>query len=215
MPRTKRSESSHTPSLQRFALEDLAVFTKEGMFSRSASRDFHLFYVGRDDVHGILKYLLSRATSSLYLNMFGYDDDELNAECMRCAVDRSITTVITLDKSQAAGRPRSSASGGSLRSTRRSPSSRSVQMSRVKMQTRCKRRFRAVPRCRGKWRKHREKRHIATVADPVGAVRNQVYRKVPGVRIPFSPPTKTSTCGSRAMRSGMSAQAACRDRRSQ
>ena len=55
MPRTKKHVSSHTPSLQRFALEDLAPFTKEGMFSKSASRDFHLFYVGRDDVHGILK----------------------------------------------------------------------------------------------------------------------------------------------------------------
>ena len=103
MPRTKKPTSRHTPNLQRFALEDLAPFTKEGMFSKSASRDFHLFYVGRDDVHGILKYLLSRATSSLYLNMFGYDDEELNAECMRCAVDRSIATVITLDKSQAGG----------------------------------------------------------------------------------------------------------------
>src|SRR5580704_17565662 len=97
----KREVPCRSPNLQRFALEDLAVFTKEGMFSKGASRDFHLFYVGRDDVHGILKYLLSRATHALYLNMFGYDDDELNAECMRCAVDRSITTVITLDKSQA------------------------------------------------------------------------------------------------------------------
>jgi hypothetical protein len=94
----------HAPSLQRFALEDLAPFTKEGAFSKDASRDFHLFYVGRDDVHGILKYLLSRATTSLYLNMFGYDDEELNAECMRCASDPSVTTVITLDKSQAGGR---------------------------------------------------------------------------------------------------------------
>jgi len=103
MTSTKKPGSNHTPSLQRFALEDLAPFTKEGMFAKSASRDFHLFYVGRDDVHGILKYLLSRATHALYLNMFGYDDEELNAECMRCAVDRSITTVITLDKTQAGG----------------------------------------------------------------------------------------------------------------
>jgi hypothetical protein len=37
--------------------------------------------VGRDDVHDILFYLLSRArTSSLYVNMFGYDDDALNAK---------------------------------------------------------------------------------------------------------------------------------------
>jgi hypothetical protein len=92
------------PSLQRFTLEELAPFTKEGTFASNASQDFHLFYVGRDDVHGILKYLLARATTSLYLNMFGYDDEELNQECMRCALDRSITTVITLDKSQSGGK---------------------------------------------------------------------------------------------------------------
>lgn len=104
MPRMRwRLPQRHALSLQRFVLEDLASFTKEGTFASNASRDFHLFYVGRDDVHGILKYLLSRATTSLYLNMFGYDDEELNDECMRCARDRSITTVITLDQSQAGG----------------------------------------------------------------------------------------------------------------
>jgi hypothetical protein len=92
------------PSLQRFKLDDLAPFTKEGTFAANASRDFHLFYVGRDDVHGVLKYLLSRAATSLYLNMFGYDDEELNQACIRCACDASITTVITLDKSQAGGK---------------------------------------------------------------------------------------------------------------
>jgi hypothetical protein len=97
------SSPGHAPSLQTFDLTDLAQFTKEGIYSTTASKDFHLFYVGRDDVHDILKYLLSRAMTSLYLNMFGYDDDELNAECMRCADDPSITTVITLDKSQAGG----------------------------------------------------------------------------------------------------------------
>jgi hypothetical protein len=113
------------PSLQRFALDELAPFTKEGVFARTASRDFHLFYVGRDDVHGILKHLLSRATTSLYLNMFGYDDEELNAECMRCAEDRSIMTVITLDRArQAASTRRRSSSRTSrtipCRSTRTS-----------------------------------------------------------------------------------------------
>lgn len=90
-------------SLQTFTLTDLEAFTKEGQYSTNASRDFHLFYVGRDDVHGVLKYLLSHVSLSLYLNMFGYDDDELNGQCMRCANDTTITTVITLDKSQAGG----------------------------------------------------------------------------------------------------------------
>ena len=89
------------PSLQTFSLADLQSFTKEGTYSTNASRDFHLFYVGRDDVHSILLYLLSRVTTSLYLNMFGYDDEDLNDQCMRCAEDVTITTVVTLDKSQA------------------------------------------------------------------------------------------------------------------
>ena len=69
MTSATKAATVHAPSLQRFTLEDLAPFTKEGTFSKGASRDFHLFYVGRDDVHGILKYLLSRATTSLYLNL--------------------------------------------------------------------------------------------------------------------------------------------------
>jgi len=92
-----------TASLQTFTLADLEQYTKEGLYSSTASKDFHLFYVGRDDIHSILKHLLSGVSTSLYLNMFGYDDDELNNECMRCAGDRSITTVITLDQSQAGG----------------------------------------------------------------------------------------------------------------
>ncbi len=90
-------------SLQTFSLLELEQFTKEGTFASNASKDFHLFYVGRDDVHGILQYLLSRVRTSLYLNMFGYDDETLNDECMRCAEDPQITTVITLDKSQSSG----------------------------------------------------------------------------------------------------------------
>jgi hypothetical protein len=88
------------PSLQTFTLAELEQFTKEGQYSANASTDFHLFYVGRDDVHDILMYLLSRVSTSLYLNMFGYDDDLLNAQCLRCAGDPTITTLITLDKSQ-------------------------------------------------------------------------------------------------------------------
>jgi hypothetical protein len=92
--------SDPTQSLQTFNLLDLQQFTREKSYSSSASKDFHLFYVGRDDVHSILKYVLSRVSVSLYLNMFGYDDDELNAILMAKALDPQITMLITLDKSQ-------------------------------------------------------------------------------------------------------------------
>jgi hypothetical protein len=78
---TKKSASNALgtdQSLQHFDLIELQQYTKEKIYSTDASKDFHLFYVGRDDVHDILKYVLSRVTVSLYLNMYGYDDDELN-----------------------------------------------------------------------------------------------------------------------------------------
>ena len=90
-----------TQSLQTFDLLDLQQFTQEKAYSTTASKDFHLFYVGRDDVHDILKYVLSRVSVSLYLNMFGYDDDELNDILMAKVMDPQIIMLITLDKSQA------------------------------------------------------------------------------------------------------------------
>jgi hypothetical protein len=59
--------------------------------------------VGRDNVHEILKFVLSRVRVSLYLNMFGFDDDELNSILMDKATDPTVTMLITLDKSQAGG----------------------------------------------------------------------------------------------------------------
>jgi hypothetical protein len=90
-------------SLQTFNLLDLAQYTPEKAFSNNASKDFHLFYVGRDDVHDVLKHVLSRVSVSLYLNMFGYDDDELNDIIMTKVMDPHITVLITLDESQAGG----------------------------------------------------------------------------------------------------------------
>jgi hypothetical protein len=104
MSRVKQSRSNAlgdpSQSLQTFSLLDLQQFTLEKTYSTNASQDFHLFYVGRDDVHDILKYVLSRVSVSLYLNMFGYDDEELNSIVMAKALDPNITMLITLDKSQ-------------------------------------------------------------------------------------------------------------------
>jgi hypothetical protein len=107
MPTKKKSASNviddPTQSLQKFDLLDLQQYTQEKSYSSTASKDFHLFYVGRDDVHDILKYILSRVSVSLYLNMFGYDDDELNDIIMTIAHDPTVTMLITLDKSQSSG----------------------------------------------------------------------------------------------------------------
>ena len=83
-------------SLQTFSLLELQQYTREKVFATDASKHFHLFYVGRDDVHDILKYILSRVTDSLFLNMYGYDDDELNQILWAKALDPSVTMLITL-----------------------------------------------------------------------------------------------------------------------
>ncbi len=90
-------------SLVDFKLEDLAEFTREKAMPEHVARTHWLFYVGRDDVHGVLDYLFARVQISLYLNMFGYDDDALNARIMASAADPGVTTMVTLDKSQAGG----------------------------------------------------------------------------------------------------------------
>jgi hypothetical protein len=103
----KRSASNalgdNSQSLQTFTLLDLQQYTQEKAYANTASKDFHLFYVGRDDVHDILKHVLSRVSVSLYLNMFGFDDDELNGILMAKALDPTVIMLITLDQSQAGG----------------------------------------------------------------------------------------------------------------
>jgi hypothetical protein len=92
-----------TQTLQAFSLEYLAQYTREKQFAPGDSADFRVFYVGRDDVHGVLKYLLSRCSRSLKLNMFGYDDDELNAIIAGLVDNEHVYVQGTLDRSQAGG----------------------------------------------------------------------------------------------------------------
>lgn len=90
-------------TLQAFVLDDLAAYTREGSFAPGDSPDFRVFYAGRDDVHGILKYLLARCSISLTFNMFGYDDDELDALIGQLVADDGVFVQGTLDKSQSGG----------------------------------------------------------------------------------------------------------------
>ena len=90
-------------TLQSFTLDDLAQYTREGAFGPTASNDVRVFYVGRDDVHGVLVHLFSRVRLSVKMNMFGYDDDQLNQILFGLAQDPTVMVQVTLDKSQATG----------------------------------------------------------------------------------------------------------------
>jgi hypothetical protein len=91
------------PTLQHFTLDDLAAYTVEQAFGPTASPDFRVFYVGRDDVHGVLMHLFTRVSLSVKMNMFGYDDDDLNKVLMGLVQNPSVMVQVTLDKSQSGG----------------------------------------------------------------------------------------------------------------
>jgi hypothetical protein len=88
-------------TLQHFSLDDLAPYTAEQAFGPTASPDFRVFYVGRDDVHGVLMHLYTRVSLSAKMNMFGYDDDDLNNALMGLVRNPSVMVQVTLDKTQA------------------------------------------------------------------------------------------------------------------
>ena len=90
-------------TLQHFTLDELAVYTAEQAFGPTASPDFRVFYVGRDDVHGVLMHLFTRVSLSVKMNMFGYDDKDLNNVLMGLVRNPSVMVQVTLDKSQASG----------------------------------------------------------------------------------------------------------------
>lgn len=83
-------------------LKELAVFTPEGKLTPGYGQSY-IFLVGRDDVHGILKYLISNETLNLTGNAYGYDDEEINDEILALFKKPHVTVQMTLDKSQAGG----------------------------------------------------------------------------------------------------------------
>lgn len=83
-------------------LGQLGQYTPEGTLTPGYG-DHYLFFVGRDDVHGILLHLIKQETLELDLNMFGYDDDELNEAIMNLFKTPSIHVQVSLDRSQAGG----------------------------------------------------------------------------------------------------------------
>jgi hypothetical protein len=92
-----------TKTLNNFRLDDLAMYKRARAFDPQDSTDMRNFYAGQDDVHGVLKFLLVRTSVSLKMNMFGYDDEELNDIISAQLHNVHVFVQGTLDKSQAGG----------------------------------------------------------------------------------------------------------------
>jgi phosphatidylserine/phosphatidylglycerophosphate/cardiolipin synthase-like enzyme len=83
--------------------EGLAQYKAEHRFLDGYPDDQRTFFAPRDDVHGLLVALLASAQHSIVVNMFGYDDDELNKIIQGKLADEKVYVQMSLDRSQAAG----------------------------------------------------------------------------------------------------------------
>lgn len=83
-------------------LAELGQFTPEGKLTPGYG-DSYIFLVGRDDCHSILHYLIPKESLTFKLNMFGYDDDELNNDILLLMSNPNVRVQSSLDKSQAGG----------------------------------------------------------------------------------------------------------------
>ena len=86
-----------------FAWEDLARYKAEGRFLDGYPDDQRTFFAPRDDIHGLLAALLGSARHSIVVNMFGYDDDQLNQIIQGKLADEKVYVQMSLDRSQASG----------------------------------------------------------------------------------------------------------------
>lgn len=86
-----------------FAWEALARYKADGRFPPDYPAWQRTFFSPEDDVHGVLTSLLSSCSQSLVLNMYGYDDEQLDGIIRQLAQSPRVYLQISLDSTQAGG----------------------------------------------------------------------------------------------------------------
>ena len=86
-----------------FSWDSLGQYKAEGRFLDGYPDDQRTFFSPRDNVHGLLVALLGTAQHSIVVNMFGYDDDELNKIIQEKLTSENVYVQMSLDRSQSAG----------------------------------------------------------------------------------------------------------------
>ncbi len=91
-------------AVQQFDFDKLDVFKGSGKFLDGSNKDYKTIWSPIDNVHGLLVCLLSSVQHSIVLNMYGYDDSELDLLIQGHAATPGIYVQMSLDKTQAAGK---------------------------------------------------------------------------------------------------------------
>jgi PLD-like domain len=97
------SSSSPASSPPLFNWDDLGQYKAAKRFLDGYPSDVRTFFSPVDDVHGMLTSLLASTQKSIVLNMYGYDDDELNDIILEKLTNEHIFVQMSLDRSQAGG----------------------------------------------------------------------------------------------------------------
>jgi len=84
-----------------FVWEELAKYKFEGRFLDGYPSDERTFFAPRDKIHDLLVALLGSAQHSIVVNMFGYDDTELNKIIQDKLANENVYVQMSLDKRQA------------------------------------------------------------------------------------------------------------------
>jgi phosphatidylserine/phosphatidylglycerophosphate/cardiolipin synthase-like enzyme len=83
-------------------ISDLDIYSVKG-FPDGWSDTERVFFSPVDRVHDVLKTVINSATHRISVNMYGYDDNEIDAILRAKAISPEIAFVMNLDKSQAGG----------------------------------------------------------------------------------------------------------------
>jgi phosphatidylserine/phosphatidylglycerophosphate/cardiolipin synthase-like enzyme len=86
-----------------FGWEDLGRYKAGGRFLDGYPDDIRTFYSPVDDVHAVLTALLASTQKSIVVNMYGYDDSDLNSIILEKLEDDHVYVQMSLDKTQAKG----------------------------------------------------------------------------------------------------------------
>lgn len=101
VPRSELGGTSLS-QLRAIPFEQLGQFKQAQSFPHGYSRDYLTFYAPRDaGVHQVLLWTLLQATSSVAINMYGFDDPHLAALLRHNANNPQLIITLTLDSSEA------------------------------------------------------------------------------------------------------------------
>jgi phosphatidylserine/phosphatidylglycerophosphate/cardiolipin synthase-like enzyme len=104
---TRRAPAATEEAPAKFDWDSLDQYKAEKRFLDHYPQDFRTFWSPRDNIHSMLVSLLTSTQHSLVLNMYGYDDEELDEIIRIKILTKHVYVQMSLDKTQAGGKTES------------------------------------------------------------------------------------------------------------